>query len=75
MIRRITMTAAAYEAIKGKLTPDEASFPPLCDPEGGPYLVAVDEKRDDALWAQRRLGETYSDVILRLAEMEAARSS
>jgi hypothetical protein len=75
MIRRIMMTAAAYEAIRDRLTAEEALFPPLGDPERGPYLVAVDEKRDDALWAQRRLGETYSDVILRLAEMEAARSS
>jgi hypothetical protein len=72
MIRRIAITAKAYEAIKGKLTPDEAIFAPLRDPEGRLYLVAVDDKRDDALWAQRLLGETYSDVILRLAATEAS---
>jgi hypothetical protein len=74
MIRRIAITSAAYEAIKGRLTPDEARYPPLRDPEGL-CLVAVDDKRDDALWAQRRLGETYSDVILRLVEIEAGRRS
>jgi hypothetical protein len=62
----IPVTAAAYEAIKGPL-PGQPGSPPLrgCD---GLFRIWLDCKVVDELGRLRGPGESYSDVILRLAK-------
>jgi hypothetical protein len=70
MTTRIAITADAYAAIRESLPP-AGSRPP--QEVGDLYLVSVPTETMDKLTALRRPGESYSDVILRLVEIEAGR--
>jgi hypothetical protein len=60
---RIAVTPSAYRAIKVSLP--EGS---VIEREGrGRYLLMLDENTANSLNLQRRLGESISDVIIRLA--------
>ena len=67
MTTRITITAAAYAAIRESLPP-AGSRPP--QEVGDLYLVSVPTDAMDKLVALRRPGESYSDVIIRMAAAE-----
>ena len=60
-------TIAAFEAIKSTLPHDADAFPPERDERGGVRFM-VDYKTLGPLTALRGVGESYSDVILRLAK-------
>jgi hypothetical protein len=62
----ISITLAAFEAIKSTLPDDADAFPPELDERGGVRFV-VDHRTLDRLTALRGPGESYSDVILRMA--------
>ena len=62
---RITITPAAYEAIAATL-PSNMGVEQNCAPNGD-YFIWLDPKYVDRLRAMRGPGESYSDVILRLA--------
>ena len=62
----ISITIAAFEAIRATLPEDSEAFPPQIDERGGVRFV-VDHKTLDRLTALRGAGGSYSDVILRLA--------
>jgi hypothetical protein len=66
---RITITPAAYAAIKASLEKGAKKLPPQRDPAGH-FVVYVPETYVDQLKAKRQHRENYSDVILRLAELE-----
>jgi hypothetical protein len=61
----ISITLEAYEAVSATL-PDDADASQL-DERGGVRFV-VDRKTLDRLTALRGPGESYSDVILRMAK-------
>jgi hypothetical protein len=63
----ISITAEAFEAIKATLPKDSDSWPPQYD-ERGLIRVWLERKFVDRLGAMRGQGESYSDVILRLAK-------
>ena len=63
----ISITIAAFEAIKSTLPDDAEAFPPELDERGGVRFVS-DRKTLDRLTALRGRGESYSDVILRMAK-------
>jgi len=63
----ISITLAAFEAISATLPDDGDAFPPERDERGGVRFV-VDHKTLDRLTALRGPGESYSDVILRMAK-------
>jgi hypothetical protein len=65
MTTRIAITAAAYAAIRESLPP-AGSRPP--QEVGGLYLVSVPGDIMDKLTARRGPGESFSDVIVRLAK-------
>jgi hypothetical protein len=67
---RIAITPAAYAAIKSSLPKGARERPPQRD-AAGRYLVHLDPPVLNRLTALRRPGEDYSEVILRLAAMEA----
>ncbi len=67
---RIAITPAAYEAICSTL-PKGAPLWPV-QRQGGRCLVHVEAAVVDRLRAMRERGETYSDVIVRLAQLEAS---
>jgi hypothetical protein len=67
MTTRIAVTAEAFAAIRESL-PTEGSRPP--EKVGGLYLVSVPNDTMDKLAALRRPGESYSDVLVRLAAGE-----
>jgi hypothetical protein len=62
----ISITPAAFAAIASTL-PKGSSFEGRPDDDEG-YLVTLDRRALDWLRARRRPGESYSDVILRLAK-------
>ena len=62
----ISITVEAYSAVTATLPDDADAFPPERDGRGGIRFV-VDHKTLDRLTALRGPGESYSDVILRLA--------
>jgi hypothetical protein len=62
---RIEISAAAYQALAGALNPDSL-LPPEPSPTGGFYLWLT-RNLLDLFSAAREAGESYSDVILRLA--------
>jgi hypothetical protein len=67
---RITITPAAYAAIKVSLAKGANEPPPQRD-AAGRFDIYVEETYVDQLKAlRRRSRENYSDVILRLAEPE-----
>ena len=67
MTTRIAITATAYAAIRESLPP-AGSRPP--QKVGDLYLVSVPTDTMDKLAALRRPGESFSDVIIRLAAGE-----
>jgi hypothetical protein len=71
---RITITPAAYAAIKASLAVGAKEPPPQRD-SAGHFVIYVEEAYVDRLKAQRRYRETYSDVILRLTEPEGRRAT
>lgn len=64
---RLSITMEAYEAIKATM-PGEVGEPQL--DERGAIAIWLNPKIVDELKRQRRPGESYSDVILRLAKEE-----
>jgi hypothetical protein len=71
---RITITRAAYAVIKPSLAKGANDPQPQRD-AAGRFVICVEETYVDQLKALRRSRENYSDVILRLAEPEAARAT
>jgi len=71
---RITITPAAYAAIRASLA-KRANEPPPQRDAAGRFVICVEETYVDQLKALRRSRENYSDVILRLAEPEATRAT
>jgi hypothetical protein len=64
---RIAVTPSAYRAIKASLP--EGSIALKSERDGrGRYLPMLDENTANSLNLQRRLGESISDVIIRLAQ-------
>ena len=62
----ISISAAAFAAIKATLP--KGSKGDACSDGKGGYLVRLDRDVLNGLRAIRRPGESYSDVILRLAK-------
>jgi hypothetical protein len=62
---RITITAAAFEAIADTI-PQSVNMEAQRAPNGG-YFIWLDPRYVDRLKAMRGRGESYSGVILRLA--------
>lgn len=60
---RITVSPAAYAAIHGQKPPGGPQ---------GPMALWLDKSTAERLEALRGPGMSYSDVILRLAELESA---
>jgi hypothetical protein len=63
---RIAVSPRAYRAIKTTLPEGSVVYPPERDRRGR-YLLMLDEKAVNNLNVQRRIGESLSDVIIRLA--------
>ena len=63
---RIAVSPRAYRAIKGTLPEGSVVLKPERDGRGR-YLPMLDENTANSLNLQRRLGESISDVIIRLA--------
>jgi hypothetical protein len=70
----ITINAAAYKAVLTTLR-DGLLVLPARRIATGDYLAHLDEKTVTRLAKMREPGESYSDVILRLADLEAERGS
>jgi len=66
----ITISAAAYAAMWAALSPDSGALPARPDGKGG-LLVTLDRHVVDRLAAMRAPGESYSDVILRIASQRS----
>ena len=66
----ISITAAAFNSITATLPPGSVGFEAEPD-ANGERLIWLEEGIVDRLAALRRPGESFSDVILRLAESEA----
>ncbi|HZZ59827.1 MAG TPA: hypothetical protein VFE63_01455 [Roseiarcus sp.] len=67
---RIAVTPRAYRAIKGVLPAGSIVLNPERD-ERGRCLLTLDEGAANSLSLKRRLGESMSDVIIRLAQKRA----
>ena len=63
---RIAVTPTAYRAIKASLPEGSVVLKPQRDGRGR-YLLSLDESTINSLNLQRRVGESLSDVIIRLA--------
>jgi hypothetical protein len=70
---RITITQTAYAAIKASLA-KRANEPPPQRDTAGRFVICVEETYADQPKALRRPYENYSDVILRLAELEGTKA-
>ena len=68
---RIAVTPAAFEAIAATLPLGSLGYEAQLDAQGQ-RLIWVEAAAVDRLAALRGAGESYSDVILRLVEIEAA---
>jgi hypothetical protein len=66
---RIHVTAAAYAAIAATLASD--SLEPQRSSQGG-FFLWLDKVTVNQLAALRGAGESYSEAILRLSELEGA---
>jgi hypothetical protein len=67
---RIAITAEAFDAIAATLPLGTVSFENKTN-ERGERLVWLEPRMVDKLRAMRGPGESYSDVILRMAEIKA----
>jgi hypothetical protein len=63
---RIAVSPRAYRAIKASLPDGSVVLKPERDGRGR-YLLLLDENIINSLNLQRRVGESLSDVIIRLA--------
>jgi hypothetical protein len=68
----ITVTAEAYAAIKATLLADTQTWPPSPG-DLGDVVIWLDQAMLDRLEAMRGPGESYSDVIIRVARGEGDR--
>ena len=68
---RVAVTDAAYDAIASRLPKGAARWP--MQRERGQCFIQVEAAVVDRMRAMRRPGERYSQVILRLVELEAGR--
>ena len=68
---RLVLTEGAYDAIALRLPKGSARWPMQRD--RGKCFIQVEAAVVDRMRAMRRPGENYSDVILRLVEIEAGR--
>ena len=66
---RLVLTEGAYDAIASTLPKGSARWP--MQRECGKCFIQVEAAVVDRMRAMRRPGEGYSDVILRLVEIEA----
>ena len=66
---RIAITSEAFDAVCATLPLGSLGFEPQLNE--GERLVWLEAAVDDRLAAMRGPGESYSDVILRLIEIEA----
>ena len=66
---RTAITPAAHEAIAATLPPGSVGFEPQTNAKGE-RLIWLELTVVDRLMAMRGPGESYSDVILRLFELE-----
>jgi hypothetical protein len=67
---RISITPAAFEAIAATLSLGSVGYEPQPNAKGE-RLIWIEAAIVDRLGAMRGPGESYSDVILRLVELEA----
>ena len=65
----IPITEEAYEALKARMPRIERA--PTSQGRNGQMRISLDRKFVDGLLELRRPGESYSDVILRLAKVSA----
>jgi hypothetical protein len=65
---RVALTDAAYDAIASTLPKGAARWPMQRD--RGQCFIQVEAAVVDCIRAMRRPGESYSQVILRLVELE-----
>ena len=63
---RIAISQAAFDAIASTLPPGSTGYENAVN-EKGERLIWLERRMLDKLNSYRRAGETYSDVILRLA--------
>jgi hypothetical protein len=63
---RIAITQAAFDAIASMLPPGSTGYENAVD-EQGRRLIWLERRMLDKLESYRRPGESYSDIILRLA--------
>jgi hypothetical protein len=68
---RIAITPAAFDAIAATLALGSLGFE-AAPTESGERQIWIDARAADRLAAMRGPGESYSDVILRLVELEAS---
>jgi hypothetical protein len=68
---RVVLTDEAYDAIASTLPKGAARWPMQRD--RGQCFIQVEAAMVDRMRAMRRPGECYSEVILRLVELEAGR--
>ena len=66
---RLVLTEGVYDAIASTLPKGTARWPMQRD--RGQCFIQVEAAVVDRMRGMRRPGESYSDVILRLVEMEA----
>jgi hypothetical protein len=64
---KIAITVAAYDAIRATLPLGSVAVEPYYN-ERGERLIWLEAATADRLGAMRRPGESYSDVIIRLAK-------
>ena len=67
---RLEISPEAFMAIIDSLSEEETPFPPVRGPAGG-FYVWLTKSLAERLHAHRRPYEGLSEVILRLAELEA----
>jgi hypothetical protein len=67
---RVALTDAAYDAIASTLPKGAAQWPMQRD--RGQCFIQVEAAVVDRMRAMRRPGESYSQVILRLVELESS---
>ena len=68
---RIAITPAAFEAVVGTLSPGSVGYENELSPKGERFIW-LEPRFVDRLAAMRGPGESYSDVILRLVDIETA---
>jgi hypothetical protein len=71
---RIAVTPAAFDAIAATLALGSLGFE-AASTESGERQIWIDARAADRLAAMRGPGESYSDVILRLVELEGNTAS